>query len=109
MKKLLEKDIQNAVCEYLALKKHFFWRQNNTPVSDMRNGQRFFRAMPKYALKGVADIIVITDGGFAIFLEIKQPKAKQSIEQKEFQLNCVGLGAEYHIITSVDQLKEIGL
>lgn len=104
---MLEKDIQNACCEYLALKKHLFWRQNTTPVYDAT--KKAFRAMPKYSLKGVADIIVITDGGFAVFLEIKVPKGRQSDDQKLFEKRVKEKGGEYYVVTNVAQLKEIGL
>lgn len=105
-----ESSIQNAVCEYLSLKKHFFWRQNTAaiPIFDSSGGVRF-RSLPKYALRGVPDIIVITDGGYAVFLEIKRKNGKQSEDQKQFQSFCIAKGAEYHIITDVNQLKEIGL
>jgi len=65
--------------------------------------------MPKYALKGVPDVIVITDGGFVVFLEIKRPGGKLSPEQVVFRDRCKEIGAEYHIISDLDQLKEIGL
>jgi hypothetical protein len=103
-----EMAVQNAVCEYLALKKHFFFRMNNTPISDIRNGQRIFRAMPKYGIKGLPDIQVLTDGGFTVFLEIKD-KSKQSDDQKEFERRCKEVGCEYHIIRSIDDVQEIGL
>jgi len=103
----LEKDIQKAVCEYLTLKKHFFWRQNTTPTFDVT--KKTFRAMQKYALKGVPDVIVIVEGGYVVFLEIKRPKAKLRPEQVLFKENCEKIGAEYYVITSVDQLKDIGL
>lgn len=61
--KLLEKesDIQRAICDCLALKKHFFWRQNTTPIFDPT--KKTFRKMPKYSLKGVPDIIVLWQSG----------------------------------------------
>lgn len=101
-----ENAIQNTICEYLALKKHFFWRQNTTPVYDPK--RKVFRSMPKYSMKGVADIIVITDGGFAVFLEVKD-KAKQSPEQKEFERRCKEKGCEYYVVKSLEQVKDIGL
>ena len=103
----LESEIQNMLCEYLALKKRFFWRNNNIPVFDSKT--RSYRSMPKYAMKGVADIIVITDGGFVCFIEVKRPKGKQSEDQVEFERLCKKWGAEYHVIWSIEQLKEIGL
>lgn len=69
----------------------------------------FYRRMGKYALKGIPDIIVITDGGFVCFLEIKRPGSKQNPDQIEFERRCKKIGAEYRIITDVSQLKEIGL
>lgn len=104
MAKILEKDIQMAVCDYLSLKKHFFWRQNTGAVWDKDH----FRAMPKYSMNGVPDIIVIKDG-FFIGLEIKQPKGKQSDNQKIFEKGCKDAGAEYYLIHSIDDVIEIGL
>jgi hypothetical protein len=106
----LEKNIQNAVCEYLQLKKHFFWRQNNTPIAQKdKFGRYFFRKMSKYAMKGIPDIMVITDGGYAVFLEIKRPSERLSLDQEIFKKKCEDKGCEYYRITSVDQLQVIGL
>ena len=103
----LEKDIQNACCEYLELKRHLFWRQNTAPVYDPT--KKVFRSMPKYAMKGIPDIIVLTEGGYFVGIEVKRPGGKPSKDQKEFAQKCQRIGAEYHIVTSLDQLKEIGL
>ena len=101
-----ESDIQLAVCDYLSLRKHFFWRNNNVPMYDPTRGA--YRAMPKYGMKGVPDVIVIKDG-FFIGLEIKTRKGKQSPEQKEFERRAKEAGAEYYVIKGVDELQEIGL
>lgn len=103
----LEKDIQFACCQYLELKRHFFWRNNTTPIYDPT--RQAFRAMPKYALRGVADIIVIADGGKAVFLEIKRPGGKQSEDQIIFEERCTQVGATYAVITDVEQLIALGL
>lgn len=102
-----EVDIQRQVCDYLALRKHFFWRNNNTPIFD--KGKMVFRAMPKYTMKGIPDIIIIDDTGHFIGLEIKKPKTYQSKEQKEFEARCKENGAEYYVIRKFEDLKEIGL
>jgi len=101
----LEREIQLAVCQYLDIKKHFFWRNNNTPVYDPT--RKVFRAMPKYAMKGVADIIVIWKG-IAYFLEIKRPKEKQSEDQVEFQRRVNKAGAYYFVINDVSELQKLG-
>lgn len=104
-----ETDIQKQVCDYLELKGHFFWRQNTTPIYDPT--RKVFRKMPKYSMKGVADIICFdkTGTGIAIFLEIKKPKTYQSSDQKEFQKKCESVGAEYYIIRKLEDVIEIGL
>lgn len=104
---LKEVDIQRQICDYLAMKKHFFWRQNNTPVFDPSKGT--FRAMPKYSMMGLPDIMVVTDGGFMVFLEIKAPKGQMSPHQKEFKRRCEEKGAEYYCVKSLDEVIEIGL
>ena len=104
LKKVLEKDIQNAICEYLAYKGHFFWRQNTAPI--FREGR--FMSMPKFSINGVPDIIVIWQGNF-IGIEVKRPGGKLSESQKEFQKRCLKAGGEYHVVTSLDQMKDLGL
>jgi len=51
-----------------------------------------FRRMPKYAMRGVADIIVIHTGRLS-FLEVKRPGTYQSPDQKEFQKLAGSAGA----------------
>lgn len=102
-----EGNAQSAICDYLAYRKHFFWRQNTVGVYDAKN--KTFRKMPKYAMKGVPDIIVIDNTGHAIFLEVKSAKGVLSKEQKIFRDKCKEKGAEYYLIRSVDELKPIGL
>lgn len=71
--KARECEIQSAICGYLALRKHFFWRQNTAPVIQKAKGGWTFRRMAKYAKRG------------PYFLEVKRPGTYQSPEQKEFQ------------------------
>lgn len=101
-----ENDIQNAICEYLALKKYFFWRQNTAPTIQFNGGQAQFRRMPKYALRGVPDIIVVHKGK-VIFLEVKRPKGKLSEYQYEFQQRCAVNDVDYHVVYSVDDVMKI--
>jgi hypothetical protein len=101
-----ESDIQLAICQYLALKKYFFWRTNTVGMYDPT--KKIFRAMPKYGMSGVPDIILIKDG-FFVGLEVKKEKTKQSDNQKEFERRCKENGAEYHIVRKLEDLKEIGL
>ncbi len=101
-----ETEIQATICDYLALKRYFFWRQNTAPTFD--KARNVYRAMPKYAMRGVADIIIIKDGK-AIFLEVKNEKGRQSEHQKDFEWAAVQAGATYKIVRSIEDVQRIGL
>src|SRR3990167_5156805 len=98
MFKTLEKDIQLEICNWLAIKGFFFWRNNTTGVYDPT--QKLFRAKPKYALNGLPDIIIIKNGIF-IGLEVKRPKARQSDAQVTFQNNLEKNGGQYYVVHSL--------
>lgn len=106
IKHQLEKDIQLAICDYLALKKYLFWRQNTGGVYDAKAG--FHRPMPKYAMNGVADILLIKDGLF-VGIEVKRPSGKQSDAQKEFERLLKENGGAYLIATSLEDVIKYGL
>ena len=108
-KPILEKDIQRAICDWLATQKHlFFWRQNNTPVHGRlgHGGEVRFRKLPKYALPGVPDIFVVNGGAF-IGLEVKTPKRKLSTAQSIFGMKLLDNGAFYYCVHSLDEVKAI--
>lgn len=105
--KQLEKEIQLAICDYLALKKYFFWRQNTAPIFDKAAG--FYRPLPKYAMRGVSDIILIGKGGFVVFIEVKRKGQKLSPHQEAFKKECEKLGAVYLVATSLDDVIAYGL
>lgn len=106
-----EASLQKAILDLLAIKekqgKLMYWRSNNIPPSGVKNGKQFYYKTSVHAKAGIPDIMVVKDG-FFIGLEIKD-KAKQSEGQKKFEKLLKQNGAEYYIIKSVDQLKEIGL
>lgn len=104
--KPLEKDIQRSICEYLSLKRHFFWRQNVSPTFDWKTNQ--FRRMAAHTMKGTPDIILITKSGQFVGLEVKRPGGKQSEDQKEFEKKCLKAGGRYHVVTSLEDVRALG-
>lgn len=96
-----EKDIQLSICEYLQVKRFFFWRQNVNPIFDAKSGG--FRRMPAYSVNGVPDIIVIYKGKF-VGLEVKNEKGKQADSQIEFERSCKSNGGYYKVVRSVDDV-----
>lgn len=97
--------VQLAICEYLELKRHMFWRQNTVGVWDATRKQH--RKQRKYSRNGVADIILLKNGK-SYFLEVKD-KSPQSKTQKEFEVDVKKAGCEYHIVRSVDDIIKLGL
>ena len=104
MANIKESDIQSAICEYLAHKGEFFWRQNS---GGMYREGRFF-STPKWGKNGVPDILIVKDGWF-IGLEVKTPKGRQNEAQKLFEKEVKEAGGEYHVVRSIEDVQEIGL
>jgi hypothetical protein len=102
--RVTESQIQNAVCDYLAINRFFFWRQNTIPVYDPV--RKAFRRMPKYSMNGVSDIIWIYRGA-AIFIEVKTPKGKLSESQKEFKTRIEEEGGYYFIVRNFEDIEEV--
>lgn len=98
-----ESNIQSAIIDYLELKKHFFWR-NNSGALQTKNGH-----FVRFGAKGSPDILVLTEGGYLVQLEVKTAKGRQSKEQKEWQKRSEELGAEYYVVRSIEDVQEIGL
>lgn len=107
--KVSESQIQSAMLDYLMRKKHFVIRLNNIPPTQMVNGQRVFRRMPKGSVKGLPDIMVITDGGYVVWLEVKAKRGIQSADQHEFQRRVEEKNGEYYIVRKIEDLIQIGL
>lgn len=103
---MLEKDIQLAICDYLALRKHFFWRNNTVGMYDPT--KKVYRAMPKYGMTGIPDIILVKNGQFW-GLEVKTAKTTQSENQREFEGVLKENGGIYHVVRSVDDVQALGL
>ncbi len=100
-----ENEVLQSICDYLTVKKCFFWRNNNFSVFDA--SRKCFRSMPKYSIKGVSDIILILDG-MAWFIEVKTDKTKQTEGQKEFEKNVIKNGCKYIVARSIDDLIKLG-
>lgn len=99
-------ELVRAICDYLALRKHFFWRSNNVPVFD--RARNTFRRLPLYTMKGLPDIIVIENGRF-IGIEAKAGSGRLSKEQADFGRECLRNGGDYIVARSIDDVQKAGL
>jgi len=57
------------------------------------------------AFKGISDRIAIKNGR-TIYLEVKKPGRKQSLEQIEFEWNITHQKGEYYLIRCIEDLIE---
>jgi hypothetical protein len=103
-----ESDIVSSICEYLAARHHFYWRQNTAPAVQKSPDGWQFRRMPKHAMRGVSDIILVHVGR-PYFLEVKRKGTYQSPEQKEFEKRAQQAGALYAVVRSIDDVRDLGL
>lgn len=98
-KKVSEKEVQEAVCEYLTIRNVFFWRNNTGAFCDNRGG--FYR----FGAVGSPDIIAIV-GGYFVGIECKSPTGKQSEKQIEFQKKVERAGGQYILVRSVEDVAK---
>lgn len=109
--KTQESKIQSSICDYLELRGYCFWRSNNIPAHRMEGNRMIMRKLPKYARKGIPDIVVVRNGQF-IGLEVKNlnPKTYQSDDQKKFEKYLTEKGrGRYYVVRSIEDVQQAGL
>jgi len=102
--KPLESEIQKSIIDYLKIKKHFFMKINTVGIYKKATGSY----IPSQSV-GAPDILVFTDGGYTVCLEIKTKTGKLSEYQKLWKQKAEDVGMEYYIIHNLNELQEIGL
>lgn len=100
-----ESNVQNAICDYLTCRGYTFWRQNTSGIYNERQGR--WRTPSKYAVIGVSDIIVLSEGR-AYFIEVKTVRGVQSEDQKDFQEFVERAGCEYLLARCLEDVVEAG-
>ena len=95
-------DTQRAILDYLALKKHFCWRNNGGAFKTDRGG--FYRV----GTPGAPDIICVIEGQF-VGIEVKDEKGKLNPNQVAFKERLEAAGGKYVVARSVDDVIERSL
>lgn len=101
VKKLLEKDIQKAVLDYLRIKGYFVWKQNNSGI--MKPNGSYIPSQ----MKGIADINGIGPKGKYMAIEVKRPGGKLTFEQERFLMQVREKGGLAGVVHSVDHIVEL--
>ena len=101
-----ENQIQNAILTYLSYRRDIFaWRNNTTGIFDARKGR--YRSSGKFSLKGVADILGITDDGRFLALEVKSATGRPSKDQSNYLSHIETFGGIAGIVRSVEDVIEL--
>ncbi len=58
------------------------------------------------AHKGISDFIAVKNGR-TLFLEVKKPGGKQSVNQEEFEREIIQHGGEYYVVCSIDDVEKL--
>jgi len=97
-----EKEIQNAILDYLATRADVMaWPTASVGLWDPT--KRTYRRPGKHFLRGVADIIGIAAGQF-LAIEVKTPKGRVSPEQDAFLSEIRRRGGIAFVARSVDDV-----
>jgi len=108
--KIPEKDIQQAIIEYLEFKKYLVFRTNSgdsfIPCGNGRT--RRIKGLPK----GFPDLMVMyndpdLDIGITDFIEVKSEKGKLNPDQKSMHSMLVYNGFMVYVFHSIDECMEI--
>lgn len=107
--KILEKEIQKAVCEFLRFKGYFVWKQNNIAVHKSytgKNGVARNRFIPS-TMPGLSDIVGIGPGGRFMAIEVKRPGGELSSNQEYFLGKVKEKKGLAGVVHSIDEIANL--
>lgn len=97
--KILEKDIQKTITDYLKLKGIFHYKNNTVGI--YKKATNSYIPSPS---AGAPDIVAVIKGLY-VGIEVKN-KTKQSDSQKAFQENLEKAGGKYYLVHSLEEVKQ---
>tara|TARA_Y100000004_G_scaffold68047_1_gene76318 strand:+ start:18 stop:359 length:342 start_codon:yes stop_codon:yes gene_type:complete len=103
-KNIKEKDIQNAILDYLTVCPGRFWTNASTGIYDPV--KKCFRRTPRHFVAGVSDILGVLPCGTFVAIEVKTPKGRLSENQKQFLKDIQECNGIAFVARSVDDVRE---
>lgn len=103
-KDLTEKEIENAILDYLTILPGCYWKNNSVGVYDPV--KKVHRKPGKHHRNGTSDILGIDSNGRFIAIEVKTAKGRLSENQKIFIDDINKHGGLAFVARSVDDVRE---
>lgn len=103
--RMIESKIQAEIVQFLQSKGLFFFSIPNEAAGKNYKIMPILKSMGLRS--GVADLVVMLQGGNPLFLEVKSPKGKQSENQIFFEKKCIELGYKYRIARSINDVEKM--
>lgn len=103
-KEQTEKQIENAILDYLTHCPGEFWRNNSVGVYDPV--KKSFRRPSRYHRNGVSDILGVLPDGTFIAIEVKTAKGRVSENQNKFLEDIQKCNGIAFVARSVDDVRE---
>lgn len=101
-----ERQVQNAICQYLSLKKNIIFWVNKTQGTFDPIRKTFRSNKDPYFRKGISDICgVFTKTGRAFFIEVKSKKGRLSPEQRDFIEDMSNSNAIAFVARSIEDVE----
>ena len=101
-RRLLEKDIQKQIADWLTLRGIFWYRNNTGAVAGEYKGRKRFI---RFGSAGAPDIVCVIKGCY-IGIEVKRPGGKQTPDQAAFQDQLILAGGNYVLAESLEDVKD---
>ena len=103
MKELTEKQIENAILDYLSYLPGVYWRNNSVGIYD--SAKKVYRKPSKYHRNGTSDILGCYFGKL-VAIEVKTKKGRLSSNQKAFLEDINKNGGIGFVARSVDDVRK---
>ena len=104
-RKVLEKDIQRSILQYLALRK--VWHRRINSGGAMLNGHGGRGQFVRFGASGMPDILARGSNGAVIWIEVKSPTGRQTEDQRKWQEDMERFGDVYILARSLDDVRAL--
>lgn len=81
----------------------------HVPNEGKRDALAAAKLRPMGVRAGVADLVIVRQGGSVAFAELKTPIGRQGPEQRRFEETCAQLGTPYRVVYDLETFRSFAL